>query len=1463
MPVALPLGRFLLACILAATAAFATGSASASAAEYARNYESQITGFTDPSGVSIDNNEDVWITDPGNGGLISEFDPLPSTTKIGEQDGEGHFRFNGILIETASLDSADGRLYVGDSEFPAFHVFQGTGPWVATSPVLGNNSIHLAVDNSGTTSDGRVYAALDGGAISGGSGGGAIVAFDADVNGSESIGPKANFSASAPYIEGNKLIGAPTGPGGSTEFFTVPGSGRPWRLAVDGSGNIYVVAKGTDAVYEYASSGEFIRQITETPEGPFVEANGVAVDPSNGDILIVDAGKKAIDEFDPSGSFLGQITGAGTPAGSFSSLSGGVAVNPNGNLYVADSGNGVVDIFEPAVKLPKVTYLPVENITPRTATLKASVDPNGGGDVETCEFEYGTVAFHGNTIPCSPDPASSPPGSHFTSFTDVAAAISGLQAETVYYYRIIATNPNGTEHGPDHTFETGLAVAGVTTEAAEDVTNESAVLAGSYIGNGEDTSYYFEYGTSPNYGHVTSTVDNGEAGGLQRVSASISSLPTNTTYYFRLIAENDEGVAVAHNEQSFTTYQAPTIEGFSTSDVTATSAILRARINPHGLPAGTEAECRFEYGTTTSYGDSVPCPGSLSGTTPQAVEVEISALQPGVPYHFRLIATNRWGNVISPDQSFEFFPPACPNSAVRQQTGAGYLPDCRAYELVSPPNANGSLLFTGGPNTGRATNPSRFSFVAAFSSLPGAEPIDTVGDLYVSTRTPTGWETNYIGPSGSEAGCFGSPPNDPWSRTGTSWPKVQSHVITDPSMSSFIDFAIGSPVSCVGFQNGIGDATGPIDPPSNLGHVWAADGSSLGTLPAGLTPTEVAALRCPNQPGRSAYQNYGLCHGDVAASSDLRHFFFSSNLLNYTPGGSTEESGGAYDYDRATGALTRISGLAAGGQIAPGDATDFPSKRALTTPFIHFAAVSSDGSHVLMTNATSSEVCLIEDCRRPTDEPLHLYMSVDGESALDVSESQLTHEDVAVDYVGMTPDGSKVYFTSGEHLAVDEHGNVEDPHHFGASLYMWEAAKAIHGEDPLTLISKANPGSPAQAGDTGECHPLESWTVACGVTVYSPKYLSEAQAARGGNGVSDGPIAANGDIYFSSPEQLAGDHGVLNQQNLYDYRQGRLQFVTTFPVENMCLEGTIFADGYHYLQHDGVFTPEFIRHCAPSSTCLTSGAELDETEFEGVRYRGSEYESCSEGPIARLEITPDDTRMAFVTPARITAYDNLDPQGTCRHGTFGEPMGETHCTEMYSYDPVDESLTCDSCNPNGRPPTSDAYASQDGLFLTDDGRTFFSTEEALVPADTNQGTDVYEFVDGRPRLITPGTGTAAPGQAASAVGEQVATGLIGVSADGTDVYFSTFDTLVSEDRNGNFLKFYDARTNGGFPHSPAAQPCAAAEECHGPGTEPPVLPAGGTSATLTGGNVTRHRRHGKRHHKRATHKRHRTRGGKK
>jgi hypothetical protein len=182
---------------------------------------------------------------------------------------------------------------------------------------------------------------------------------------------------------------------------------------------------------------------------------------------------------------------------------------------------------------------------------------------------------------------------------------------------------------------------------------------------------------------------------------------------------------------------------------------------------------------------------------------------------------------------------------------------------------------------------------------------------------------------------------------------------------------------------------------------------------------------------------------------------------------------------------------------------------------------------------------------------------------------------------------------------------------------------------------------------------------------------------------------------------------------------------------------------------------------------------------------------------------------------------------------------------MYRYDADTGHILCISCRPDGLPPTSDVFGSYTGRFITDDGRVFFTTYEEIDPRDTNTskdvfsgrtlGADVYEYSGGVPKLITTGTGQQAAGLGLTA---EAWPGLLGVSADGIDVYFMWTEPLAGQDANGlNNYRIYDARTNGGFPFNPPAPPCRAADECHDVTAQGAAPMSNGTGAQLTGGNA--------------------------
>lgn len=1134
-----------------------------------------------------------------------------------------------------------------------------------------------------------------------------------------------------------------------------------------------------------AASGDICKAgASAASPGGFEQPTYLAVDSSSGDVYVADTGDNLVSKFDASGQIITSWGQGGQKDGSdatdlpvFGPI-GGIVTDPNGDLYIYGS-HYASDIwtysaagkydgwFEHSLGIFDAGGTEV-SIAP-TVTF----DPASGELYEVSEAEKQINHYASNCLPCNPvDTFGSgdltTPGGLSVDGSSHAVYVTDRSANDVVVFD--DARPITTTGAPTEATESAVTITGHVDPA----------------GRGAITTCFFEYGFDRTYGHTVPCEPN-PAGNPPsshfttptEVTARVTGLSAATRDHYRLVTANSaNGIGVGLDE-TFTTTQAPTVDGISSANLTATTADLSAQVNPNGL----ETTYRFEYGPSTDYGNSVPVPdGTIApGNVDQGVAVDLEGLTPHVVYHYRLEATNADGTTVTGDLTFNFYPPACPNENVRQQTRSNYLPDCRAYELVSPENAGGTQLFPGGPNTGLASSPSRFAYTGLYSSIPGSggSPIDSNGDLYVATRTSTGWVSRYVGLPASQSALDGGPVQGPpgsangAANTGTAsdvsadadtFPShIQDGAMTDPAMNRFLVWN-GPPAA----------STAPfvMSAEGSLLDRWPTD---LGTTPGGTYPPELGvfggntapggehALDCPGgQSATNIFSYNSLCPGDVTASANLSHFVFATEWNAFAIDGQLGPPGSVYDNDTETDTVAVVSVLSNGNPI-PSEPSD-PVGDPLQIP-----AVSSDGSHILMasgaTGPCGSASCPIPNCgsafygdvNRCPMQPSHLYMRVDGAVTYDVSQGR------DVEFVGMSPDGTKVYFTSNEQLTPNDRDTSTD-------LYMWSEET-----NALTLISIGSGGS----GNGDACK--ASFTTKCGVVPYSSRTYCQLSNADGGNCLSDNSIAQNGDIYFYSPEQLDGSRGIPNQQNLYDYREGHPQFVATLTGGPYC-SGEIGAFG-----------------------------------------------ACTEGPIVRMQITPGDTHMAFVTASQVTQYENAGH------------------LEMYTYEPSTRDIVCVSCIPSGAPPTSNVEASQDGLFLTDDGRTFFTTEDALVSTDTNNRQDVYEYVAGRPQLITPGTGDTQ----GTTLGILGSPGLVGVSANGTDVYFSTFDTLASQDHNGSFLKFYDARSGGGFPAPAPQPPCEAADECHGAGSSPPPAPKIGTLAPLgagAGGHGSRHAKH-KRHPK--------------
>ena len=286
-------------------------------------------------------------------------------------------------------------------------------------------------------------------------------------------------------------------------------------------------------------------------------------------------------------------------------------------------------------------------------------------------------------------------------------------------------------------------------------------------------------------------------------------------------------------------------------------------------------------------------------------------------------------------------------------------------------------------------------------------------------------------------------------------------------------------------------------------------------------------------------------------------------------------------------------------------------------------------------------------------------------------------------YVGSNGAGTTAYFSSAEQLSPEDHDHSTD-------LYAW------HESEPSTLqlLSLGNYG---EAGNTDECGGITWNGGGCNIELLEFIKYAGPSSGQGGNGHTDSPIAsAGGDIYFISPEALLEGRGQPGKANLYVFRKGALHFIAA----------------------------------------LEPGQACSNLEFQ---------QWCAGGPVARMQVTPDGSHMAFVTTSQVTSYNNAGH------------------TEMYTYLPETGKIACASCRLDGQPPTGEVLASQNGLFQTYDGRVFFSTTDGLVPRDTNEAEDVYEYTEGRPQLITSGIGISFRGYN-GVEGTQTASGIVSVSA---------------------------------------------------------------------------------------------------
>lgn len=545
-----------------------------------------------------------------------------------------------------------------------------------------DNLFHIAVDSTNGPSAGDVYPVSIGDVTQKFDPTGHLVTswggnpVPGTINGSTAPGgpfnggysPDAVDTAGNLHVLNGQRIFSFAQDGSSPSSIVTPVETNDEAFAVDGDGNYFQSNQSDGTIEKISAAGVDLGRVSIPAPSEFMHTSALAYDPGRDDLFAVrssyaEGNHARVDRYRFNGS--GQIveadgsTCAPAPAGpgcppsetfgtedlSTGEYPMGIAVNwTSGTVYVANTGSNNVKVFT-FFDAPKISNVTTANLKRDSVEFKGHVDPDGAGEVISCKFEYGTTTeYKTGTVPCSPGSTTTP--------SDVSSALpsGSLQSQTTYHYRLVVGNSGGVRPAPDNTFTTPFAVAGVTTDGSKEVGRLSAVVEGSFGGDGVDTSYHFEYGPTSEYGFASPDVDLGTATGTQPVAATLGDLLAFTEYHYRLITHNQYGTTIGP-DKTFHTLEPdlPSVLRTFTAEVGSENVALNAEIDPgEGLTV-----YRFEYGTSTGYGTKTLQGGPIDPNGPSRIGTSsLSGLAPGTTYHYRAIASNFKGTVTGPDQTF-------------------------------------------------------------------------------------------------------------------------------------------------------------------------------------------------------------------------------------------------------------------------------------------------------------------------------------------------------------------------------------------------------------------------------------------------------------------------------------------------------------------------------------------------------------------------------------------------------------------------------------------------------------------------------------------------------------------------------------------------------------------------------------------------------------------------------------------
>jgi hypothetical protein len=1263
----------------------------------------------------------------------------------------------------------------------------------------------------------------------------------------------ANGTASEFSALGSNAIDGLAGPDETAQKGLHFNSAKLVQVAVDESGGetkgeIYVTQAFNHKVDIFGPGGEHLGELSEYEETPENEATlkplglvcGVAVD-ATGNVYLADA-SNGIHKYDPTGSLVSakdtvaNFTSVSQPC----SLAAGrgptegfiFAVSFSGELvkldaatgegkYPISSGNTTVTVDPSSGHVLAAVASEVKEwdaSKPSSATLLGSIAAGSsvtgvavdgttgkGGTVYVARSKVSHLDVYGPIVkvPTVETKEAGPIGANTATLNGTISADNGPEAHCHFQY-IDATTYQAQKKLPEEASEPKTK-AEITNAAFAGAENAACEPPGPFTG-----------------------------AAVNEISAAISGLSVETKYEFRLLGDNENG-QVPGKELNFETLGKPLVQGGSASQIGATSALISGAVNPRGLDTSFAVEYvteeQFEAsgfeGATVTSGPAVP--KLATGTGDLSAASGNGDLKSG---------SNVITNVVVSTGAF----------AIGQTISATAIPPETTITEVEP---------------GRIELSNSASATEAAGAL-------SAGSARVTNLTTT---AGVFGPGETIAG----PGIQPGTTIVTAKPGelVLSQIATQG--------VSGAELSASGFQpvsvelSGLAPDTAyvfRIVAESEAGAAQGKEGSfaTFATLSEALpdhrayeqvSPAVKLGEVYPPEPGPRPGLG-GTCTACIPGWNKVKA------PMQSTPDGSAVAyEGGPFAAGLAAGANSYVARRGAGGWQTSGLSTpqfsDFEGEgyKAFSTdlsravlyqakPALSPEAPVDFANLYLREEGKAGLVPLITlaneaQKRLPTLEgPNHFKVDFAGANAGTESVQPFTHvvfqaNDALTEAVpGIAPaapevkvDETDLYEWSGGELHlvnVLEGNEVAVPNAVigsglllgvGGENYNFDHAISDDGnrvfwsEQPSGQVYVREAGTTTtEIPDPGKfitANPDGSKVLLSDGVLYDLESGTPTDLT-GGQGGFQGMAGASEDlrrIYFVDTEELAPG-GEKGEFNLYLWEEGAVSFIATLQEQDNKASG-------------GQLGPW---HAAP-------GNRLAQT-------------------------TPDGRFLVFESRAPLTGYSN---------GFF---------FEVFEYDAQTQTLSCPSCNPSREAPLGPSNLSQirsergffpqpQNLPPQGNGLFFFESRDTLTEGDQNGHIqDVYEWEPN-------GVGDCQRAKGCLAL---ISSGkspkdshFVNASSSGGDVFFTTREQLVPQDKDGDMMDLYDARVGGGFAEE-ALAPCQG-EACAGPMPSPPSFKAPASSGIegeeakppparcrrgfvrRTGKCTRRHRAH---RHRRATHR---------